>query len=196
MSPSPRKQPVTPRNQTGEPGPSSSRKATPFAHRRTQILGAESSSEDEQRLSSPTKRVACPRKNSFVQEAVRLRSAEKNPDVSLLLPRSPVVALSSPTKGKGKEKEHALPEVINIEGSDEENNSEHDADFSGRADISVRTRVKGKERELYTARQQEREREDDEERRRDKERIRALEEELQKLREEVSSFFNLPCNLV
>ncbi|OCB85286.1 hypothetical protein A7U60_g7591 [Sanghuangporus baumii] len=188
-SPSPRKQTEMPRsaNRTTnvEAGPSSGRKTTPY-NPRARMSEDESSSGDERRMpSSPTKRVSRPRKNSFVQEAIRVMSTEKNPDPSLLLPRSPsAIVWSSPTKGKGKEL--VSPEVINIEDSGEESNSDRDSDRSERADLSVRTRVKGKERELHTARQQERERVDDEERRRDKERIRALEEELRKLREELA----------
>ena len=81
--------------------------------------------------------------------------------------------------------------MINIDDSEEELSSEDERDRPSRADISVTTRVKGKERELHTARRQERESRsiaNDDERARDKERIRILEEELRKLREEVSYF--------
>ncbi|KAL5503911.1 hypothetical protein ACEPAH_7982 [Sanghuangporus vaninii] len=188
-SPSLRKQTETPRspnrNTNVEAGPSSGHRTTPY-NQRARMSGDESSSGDERGMpSSPTKRVSRPRKNSFVQEAIRVMSTEKNPDPSLLLPRSPsAIVWSSPSKGKRKEL--VSPEVINIEDSGEESNSDRDSDRSEHADLSVRTRVKGKERELHTARQQERERVDDDERRQDKERIRALEEELRKLREELA----------
>lgn len=66
--------------------------------------------------------------------------------------------------------------------------SGHNEDQVPSGDLSCETVVKGKERELLTAKQKEKEShnsEDENERRQDKERIKALEEELKKLREEV-----------
>ena len=95
-----------------------------------------------------------------------------------MLPRSPdrpVVKANGWRFDKGKGKERATyPE---------------DRDEDGRtssAETSYETRVRGKERELKDAIEREHDGDDEEERRRDKERIRTLEEEVKKLREEVS----------
>ncbi|EJD06650.1 uncharacterized protein FOMMEDRAFT_17137, partial [Fomitiporia mediterranea MF3/22] len=174
-----------------EAGPSSGRRQSSNPEQRAQdLFPAEESSENEEGpSSSPTKRPSRGM-GRFVQEAVRQRSADKNPDVSLLLPQSPAPATwSSPNKGKGKAPVLPEAEVINVDDSEEESSSEDEHNRSSRADISVTTRVKGKERELHTARRQERESRslaNDDERTRDKERIRILEEELRKLREELA----------
>ena len=130
--------------------------------------------DSRKKYTSPSK------ESNKVTRAARRFSDDDPSSVNLMLPRSPdrpVVKTngrrSDKVRGKGKERETYT----------------EDRDEDGRtssAEASYETRVRGKERELKDAIEREHDGDDEEERRRDKERIRTLEEEVKKLREEVS----------
>lgn len=106
--------------------------------------------------------------------------------VSLMLPRSPGKIANGDVRlqtigGKGKEREINPTEYRNYYPSPE------DEQHITLAEATYETRVRGKERELRNAIEQENGQDDEDERKRDKERIKTLEEEVKKLREEVSS---------
>lgn len=122
-------------------------------------------------------------KDGKVLHAAR-RFSDDNPSrVSLMLPQSPDkittrgVSLQA-NGGKGKERE-----AYTTKDAGQIPDNEQGVII---AEATYETRVRGKERELRNAIDQERDQQDDEERKRDKERIKILEEEVKKLREEVN----------
>jgi hypothetical protein len=135
----------------------------------------------------------------------RFRVGEEDADASILLPKETV----SPGKGKGKARgdERVPMGVSQLSSRDKGKQLTREVDdceyeFVHTAETSGEVRVRGKERELVEAREEhlrkerrrERDREKDveeaeKERNMDKERIKMLEQEIQRLKEEVYDFF-------
>ncbi|KIM84785.1 hypothetical protein PILCRDRAFT_817582 [Piloderma croceum F 1598] len=132
-----------------------------------------------------------------VRDAVR-RFRVEDANASILLPRETV----SPGKGKGKAREDEYtvspPPSSRDKGKQRARDVDgHEHEYMHAAETSDEVRVRGKERELVEARDKQMRRErrkerdrdtdvDGREREKDKERIRMLEEEIRKLKEELS----------
>ncbi|KAH8117776.1 hypothetical protein DFH11DRAFT_1570632 [Phellopilus nigrolimitatus] len=173
-----------------EPRPSHHRRnASPMASRRaheSSIVESSPENDRRRRYSSPEDSPALSR-NGEVFDASRPLSEDDRSDSFVVSPRSPVKVQNRPTvdKGKGKERQTYEDKV------DLQRGSVHSPSQVPSGDVSYETRMRGKENELLTAKQKEKERDvhesgDNDERQRDKERIQALEEELKKLREELA----------
>lgn len=135
---------------------------------------------------SPQKAGNITSKDSEVLHAARRFSEDDPSRVSLMLPRSPGKIANRDVRlqtlgEKGKEREINPTEYRNYYPSPED---EHHITLE---EATYETRVRGKERELRNAIEQEKGQDDEDERKRDKERIKALEEEVKKLREEVNN---------
>lgn len=135
---------------------------------------------------SPHKAGNIANKDSEVLHATRRFSEDDPSRVSLMLPRSPGKIANRDVRlqtigGKGKEREINPTEYRNYYPSPE------DGQHITLAETTYETRVRGKERELRNAIEEEKGQDDEDERKRDKERIKTLEEEVKQLREEVNN---------
>jgi hypothetical protein len=171
-------------------GPSTPRPLNVPSHRATQTSVVSDISDDDEVFATPASgrvRRSSPNSDSSVEEATpkpRGKTIAKSPLCRIIVSASPS---SHAPSGKGKEPAIEDENVVEQHVAQ----PDHNRSISNSSlESSFASNMRGKERELNTAKlkQEERARQtivDEQERARDKERIKALEVELQHLREEV-----------